>query len=85
MQDINIFEELFLSTELWGYFGPIALVVMGLILIKKEKSLGIFWILLESLVIAHYYTLLEATPSYWWHIIILLLGVVVLTFQLIER
>ncbi len=85
MQEINIFNELFLSLELWGYFGPIALVAIGIILIKKEKSLGIFWIILESLVIAQYFTLLEATPDYWWHIIILLLGVIVLTFQLIDR
>ena len=85
MQDINWFDELFLSTEMWGYFGPLGLVVIGFLLTKKEKGLGIFFIIVDSLVIAHYFTLLEATPDYWWHIIILLLGVIVCMMQSVSR
>jgi len=85
MQDINWFSELFLSTEMWGYFGPLALVVLGFMLAKKKKPLGIFMIIVDSLVIAKYFTLLEATPDYWWQIIILLLGVIVCAFQSVSK
>ena len=84
MQD-NIFYQLFLSTELYGYFGPLALVVIGFFITKKEKNLGIFMIIVDSLVIATYLSLIEATPNYWWHVIILILGVVQCTIQLIDR
>ena len=81
----GILYDLFLSTSLWGYFGPLALVVGGYLLTKKEKALGIFFIIVDSLVIANYLSLLEATPDYWWHIIILILGVIQCTIQIIDR
>ena len=85
MQDINWFSELFLSTEMWGYFGPLALVIIGYLLTKKNKELGIFLIIVESLLISHYLTLLGDTPEYWWHVIILLLGVILCAFQMMDR
>ena len=85
MQDINWFDELFLSTEMWGYFGPLALVVIGWLLTKKEKPLGIFMIIVDSLVIAQYLALVAVTPDYWWHIIILLLGVIQCVFRTVSR
>ena len=81
----NIFELLFLSTEMWGYLGPVGLVVIGFLLTKKERSLGIFMIIVDSLLIAQYLALIEATPEYWWHVIILLLGVVQCAIVLIDR
>ena len=71
----SMFYQLFFSLNMWGYLGPIALVVIGYLLTKKEKNLGIFVIIVESLVIAQYLALIEATPDYWWNVIILLLGV----------
>ena len=85
MQDINWFSELFLSTELWGYFGPVALVIIGYLLIQKDKPLGIFMIIVDSLVISHYLTLVEATPAYYWHSFILILGVITCAFQMIGK
>ena len=85
MQDINWFDELFLSTELWGYFGPLGLVIIGYLLVQKDKALGIFMIIVDSLVISHYLALVEATPDYWWHIFILLLGVIQCAFQMMNR
>ena len=85
MQEINIFNELFLSTELWGYFGPLALVVLGFMLVKKDKTLGLVMFIVDSLVISHYLGLVEATPNYWWHIIILLIGAISCTIQMIDR
>ena len=85
MQDINWFSELFLSLELWGYFGVLGLVVIGYLLTKKERPLGIFMIIVDSLVIAHYLTLVDATPEYWWHVFILILGVIQCTIQMMNR
>ena len=70
----NIFYEMFLSLQLWGYFGPLALVIIGYILTKKELILGILWFVVECLFIGQYLLLVSATPDYWWHIFILLLG-----------
>ena len=81
----NIFYLLFLSTELWGYFGPVGLVIIGWLLTKKEKPLGIFMIIVDSLVIAQYLALVAVTPDYWWHIIILLLGVIQCVFRTVSR
>jgi len=86
MQEINIFSELFLSTEMWGYFGPLGLIVIGYFLAKKQKTIGVIWFLVECLCAAQYFDLLEATPEYWWQIIILLLGgALVLVPQLMDR
>ena len=81
----DLFYELFLSLEISGYFGPLGLVIIGYLLIQKEKALGIFMIIVDSLVISHYLTLVEATPDYWWHVIILILGVIQCTIQMITK
>lgn len=70
---------------MWGYFGPLALIIIGYILTKKEKGLGIFFIIVDSLIIATYLNLVEATPQYWWHIFIVILGVIQCTFRLVSR
>lgn len=70
----NIFYELFLSLQLWGYFGPLALVIIGYVIAKKERILAVLWFVIECLFIAQYLDLVSATPDYWWHIMILLLG-----------
>lgn len=70
----NIFYEMFLSLQLWGYFGPLALVIIGYVLVKKELFLGILWFIIECLFIGYYLDLVDATPQYWWHVYILLLG-----------
>ena len=74
MQDINWFSEVFYSLEPWGYLGPIGLVIIGYVLSKKDKILGVFWFIVECLFAAHYFELVDATPQYWWHIFLILLG-----------
>lgn len=85
MQDINWFSELFLSTEMWGYFGPLALVVIGYVIAKKERPLGIFIIIVDALILSHYLTLVSETPDYWWHIIIIMFGGIICAFQALSR
>jgi len=75
IQTINWLDELFLNTDIYGWFGPIGLIVISYIVIKKYRALGIFFFILELLVMSYYLSLVEATPWYWWNIIILVLGV----------
>lgn len=70
----DLFYELFLSPEISGYFGPLALVIVGYFIAKKDRFLGVLYFVVECLFISHYLTLVEAAPDYWWHIFILLLG-----------
>ena len=84
MQEINIFEELFLSVDIWGWFGPLAIIVVSFIILtnRKLKPLGILFIIVEFLTISIYFDLVEATPWYWWNIIIMLLGIIICIGQM---
>ena len=79
----NYLEGFFLGTGIGGLIGPFALLIVGFALMvnKKYKPLGGLWIILELIVISQYFTLLESDVGYWWHIIILSLGVVLSIFQ----
>lgn len=72
--EINVFSELFLSLEMWGYLGPMALVLIGYMVSKKDRNLGVLWFVMECLFIAQYAGLIDTTPQYWWHLFILLFG-----------
>ena len=82
--EINIFEELFLSVDIWGWFGPLAIIVISFMILtnKKLKPLGILFIIVEFLTISIYFDLVEATPWYWWNIIIMLLGIIICIGQM---
>ncbi len=82
----DLFYELFLSPEISSYFGPFALVIVGYFMVKKDKGLGVIAFIVESLFIAHYLYLVGATPAYWWHIFILMFGMLfTVVFPLWDR
>jgi len=70
----TMFEELFLGTDMIGYIGPLAMVMVGYVIAKKDQILGVLYFIVECLFMAQYFALLDATPGYWWHIFILLFG-----------
>ena len=70
----NIFYVLFLSLEMWGYLGPVALVIIGYLVAERNTALGVMWFIVECLFVSRYIELVGATPDYWWHILIILLG-----------
>jgi hypothetical protein len=74
MQEINWLQELFFSTEMYSLLGPLALIVIGSMLGKKDKFLGAMFVLVDYLFAAYYLTLVAATPFYWWHIYLLFFG-----------
>lgn len=84
MQDINWFNELFLSTDIWGWFGPIGILVISFLILtnRKLKPLGFVFILLQLLIISQYVLLVAVTPWYWWNIIILVLGMLLCIGQM---
>ena len=73
----------FLSTDIGGLIGPFAVLIVGFYLMsnKKYKPLGGLWIILELVMLSQYFALLVIDVGYWWHIIILSLGVVMSIFQ----
>ena len=82
----SIIYELFLSLEVWGYLGPALLVIGGYVLSKRELILGVLWFVLECLVVAQYLLLVDATPNYWWHIYIILIGgLITFGFAMMDR
>ena len=82
--EINLFEQLFLTTEMWGLFGPLALVVAGFFITQKEKGLGILFIIVDSIIV-YQYLALPNYELYLWHVIILILGIMQCTFQLFSK
>ena len=78
-------EVFYTPTEIWGWFGPVGLVIFGIFLAKKERFLGLIWIILLSLVTYSYYELATVTAGYNWHALICLLGVIVLAFRVMLR
>ena len=81
----SLFYQLFLGLNMWGYLGPIVIVIGGYLVMVKNRNLGIIWLIVEYLIMAHYFTLLEATPGYWWHIVILLLGSLSTCFYVVGK
>lgn len=79
--------DLFLSTEVWGLFGVFCVVAVGFVINanKKYKGLLIFWIMVQSVMIAMYYDLALVTPFYWWNFFILVIGFVAVGFTNISR
>lgn len=74
---INWFNEIFYNpTEIFGYFGVLLIIFLGAYFANKKdfKPLTAIWLIFELLALANYLELVEATPSYWWHVVILLFG-----------
>jgi hypothetical protein len=85
MQEINFFEQIFLTTGMWGLFGPLSLIVISYFMIKKARPLGIFFIIVDSVILYQYLDLVAVTPFYWWQIFILALGLVQCMLQMISK
>ena len=72
MQEINWFDELFYSTELWGYLGPLALVLIGAKLTHEDKNLGLLWYIVMMFMTAYFY--LPSITTYYIQVFIMLFG-----------
>ena len=70
LQDINILDELFYSVELWGYLGPLALVIIGGLLCKKDKNLGLAMYIIFLFMAGIFY--LPLITTYYMQVFILI-------------
>lgn len=68
--------QLFYSTDIYGILGPALLIILGFMLIKKDKALGIIWWVVEAIFISQYLDLAATTPMYFWNAVLLLLGAI---------
>ena len=81
----DFLNELFLSTEIWGWFGPTILVIVGLYFVKSDRFLGIIMIILMSLFAWYYFENAPATPGFYWHGFIIVLGIISCFFIIATR
>ena len=72
MLQINWFDELFYSTELWGYLGPLALVLVGAKLTKDDKNMGVLWYIVLLFMTAYFY--LPDITTYYIQVFIMVFG-----------
>ena len=68
---LDLFNELFYSTEIWGFTGVIGLVLFGYWLTKQDKNLGLGYFVIILIMSLSYLPLIT---TYYWHLGILLLG-----------
>ncbi len=72
MQSINWFDELFYSVELWGYLGPLAMVLIGAKLTKEDKNIGAMWYIIMLFMTLYFY--LPDITTYYIQVFIMILG-----------
>jgi len=78
MQEINWFTEIFYATDIQGWFGPLAIIGVSLIVLsdRKLKPMGILFVIVEFLITSQYLKLINETPWYWWNVILMVLGMI---------
>jgi hypothetical protein len=69
---LDLLNELFLSTELWGLLGPLAIVLFGAKLTKEDKNLGVMWYIV--ILFMTLFTYLPDIVTYTVHTFIMLGG-----------
>jgi len=71
---LGLFTEIFLSTQIWGYFGPLALVVIGYEITRREKPLGVFYFLVLMVMTFATYMNNALFLDHVWKVLILVFG-----------
>lgn len=67
-------QDLFFSTHPISYIMILAIIICGYVVANKNHILGVFYFIVELLIVGQYLELVGETPDYWWHIILLLFG-----------
>lgn len=81
----DFLNELFLDTSIWGLIGPTILVIASVYLMKRDKFLGLIMIFLMSLFAFTYFENAPETATYYWHGLIMILGIMTCTFLMITK
>jgi len=71
----DLFDLLFLSTEIYGYVGIILLLTLGLLITRKLRVSAVLWIALFILLGIEYLGLITTTGYYSYHAIFCFIGI----------
>lgn len=80
MQDPNYLQELFYSTEVWGYLGVFGMIFLAFMISKKSKALGIIWWVIMIIMAIDYMNMIASTGYYSLHAILLFFGGLIALF-----
>ena len=86
MQDVNILEELFYSTEIWGYGGVLLIILIGYLAMKKDKNIGLMYSVIVAIAGVTYFEKFLVDPAYIWHAVIVIFGwLFICVYQFFDR
>jgi hypothetical protein len=74
IQTLTFLEELFLSTDVYGLLGPLALIIIGVLAMKKDKVLFIPLFMVDAIFAYTYWELISTNGFYVWHAMIMTVG-----------
>ena len=74
MQDPNYLNELFYSTEVWGYLGVFGMIFLAFIIGRKNKFAGVIWYVIMIIMAIDYLGMITASGYYSLHAIFLIFG-----------
>ena len=72
---VNLFNVLFQNTSIYGYLGLLALITIGLVVTKKVRVSGVFWIIVLLIMGLDYAESTTATGYFSLHAVFCFLGV----------
>ena len=77
MMEIDILQQLFFSTEIYSYFGPLIFIVASIFIVQKERVTYLFFLVVESLITYQYFTLISSNGWFIWHAYLMLFAIIV--------
>ena len=80
----ELFDILFLNTSIYGYIGIASLVTLAIIITKKEKDAGYFWLIVLGIMAVEYFNQLTATGYFALHIVFCVFGVLMCVMEMMR-
>ena len=77
MMEIDILQQLFFSTDIYSYFGPLAFIVASIFIVQKEKVTYLFFFVIEALITFEYMELISTNGWFIWHAYLMVFAIIV--------
>lgn len=77
MMQIDILNQLFFSTEIYSYFGPLIFIVASIFIVQKERVTYLFFFIIEALITFRYLELISSNGWYIWHAYLMVFAIIV--------
>lgn len=82
---LDLFEQLFYSTEVWGFIGIAGIIAFFFLVTYKVKYVFPFFVLILAFMGVQYVGMVAETAFYIWHFIFLIVGALFLMVFGVER